>query len=372
MKNPHRIAVVGGGIFGITVAYRLAELGYKIDLFEKNGEILSSASRCNQFRVHRGYHYPRSKPTAMELLGGIKRFEELYGECLSEDFDHYYCIAKKGSLTSPKQFIEFCDELNLEYEFDQPDVIKKNSISLCVKVKESLISYKKLVKFCNENLQKYRVNVIFKKFYPSDIENYDFVIVAAYANQNYLLEKYPEKQVDYQFEVVEKLVLKLPASYKNISAVILDGPFMCIDPFVDTEFHLMGNVEAAIHSRNIGKFPKIPPEIEPLLDKGIIRSPKVTKIKGFLSVAKEFFVGIKNAKYVGSMFTVRTVYPYHEHDDARPTVVERIDDKLISVYSGKIPTCVATADEVVNMLADELGVNPRGMTSDIMSRVNPE
>lgn len=345
------IAVVGGGIFGITVALKLADLGHRINLFEKNGKILSCASFVNQFRMHRGYHYPRSKETAIETKEGFKSFKEFYGECLLENFDHYYCISKRDSLTSPEQFIRFCKELNLEYEVTQPpDVVKKDSISLCVKANECMLSPSKLMKFCKENLKRKRVNVIFKKFHPTDIKNYDLVVVATYANQNYLLKDYPERQVDYQFEVVEKLVLKLPDVYKNLSIVIIDGPFTCIDPFDETGYHLMGNVVTAIYSRNIGKFPKIPPKIKPLLNNGIIKNPEVTRFDEFISAAKEFFVGIENAKHIGSMFTVRTVLPYHEYDDARPTLVERIDDKIISVFSGKIPTCVTAADKVVSIV----------------------
>ena len=48
-----RIAVIGGGIFGVTTAIRLAE-NHSVDLFEKNSDILQSASGINQYRLHRG------------------------------------------------------------------------------------------------------------------------------------------------------------------------------------------------------------------------------------------------------------------------------------------------------------------------------
>ena len=38
------------------------------------------------------------------------------------------------------------------------------------------------------------------------------------------------------------------------------------------------------------------------------------------------------------MFTIRTVLPYRDHDDSRPTIINQIDNKLITVFSGKIPT----------------------------------
>lgn len=346
------VAVVGGGIFGITTALKLAELEHEVDLYEVNGEILSCASMVNQFRMHRGYHYPRSKDTALGTKKGFETFRKFYGECLLEGFNHYYCIAKRKSLTSPEQFIRFCKDLELEYEIvNPPKVVNKDNISLCVKAQECMLSPSKLLRFCKRELTQRQVRVIFDKFTPSQMKDYNFVVNATYANQNYLLEpSYPEKQVDYQFEVVEKLVLKLPAQFKNLSIVIIDGPFTCIDPFDETGHHLMGNVEVAILSRNTGKFPKIPGEIMPLLNKGVISNPPVTRFNDFISAAKEFFVGIEEAKHVGSMFTVRTVYPHHEHDDARPTDITEIGDKIISLFSGKIPTCVSAADKVVNLI----------------------
>ena len=62
-----KIAVIGGGIFGVTTAIRLAK-NHHVDLYEKNSDILQSASGINQYRLHRGYHYPRSNETALSSL----------------------------------------------------------------------------------------------------------------------------------------------------------------------------------------------------------------------------------------------------------------------------------------------------------------
>jgi len=348
-----KIAVVGGGIFGITTALKLAELGHGIDLFEMNGQLLSCASMVNQFRMHRGYHYPRSKETAISAKEGFESFRQFYKQCLLQDFNHYYCIAKEKSLTSPDRFISFCKELGLEYEITEPpEVVKRESISLCVRVKECMLSPSKLLDFCNQSLKKNKVNIYFRKFRPSDTNRYDIVINATYANQNYLLqESYPDKMTDYQFEVVEKLVLKLPVQFKNLSIVIIDGPFTCVDPFDTTGYHLMGNVEVAILSRNIGRYPNIPPNVKPMLNKGIVPNPMITRFNDFVLAAEEFFYEVEKAEHIGSMFTVRTVLPHHEHDDARPTEVEKIGDRLVSVFSGKIPTCVSAADRIIDLIS---------------------
>jgi len=46
----------------------------------------------------------------------------------------------------------------------------------------------------------------------------------------------------------------------------------------------------------------------------------------------------------------RTVLPNKDKDDARPTLVERIDGRKFNLFSGKIGTCVNAAYEVLGEL----------------------
>ena len=84
--------------------------------------------------------------------------------------------------------------------------------------------------------------------------------------------KYLDKKNSYQFELCEKPVIELPKQYKNKSVVIMDGPFMCIDPLGDSGLHVMGNVVHAIHSTNVGKFPEYDSKFDELLNKGIVKN----------------------------------------------------------------------------------------------------
>jgi len=158
---------------------------------------------------------------------------------------------------------------------------------------------------------------------------------------------------EYQFEVCEKPVVKLPNKYKNKSIVIMDGPFMCIDPLGDTGLHVMGNVVHAIHSTNVGKFPKYNSKFDNLLNKGIIKNPSITNIDKFIESAKRFFIDIDKSEHIGSMFTFRTVLPNRDNDDARPTLVEKVTDNLFNVFSGKIGNCVNASKKIVKELKDE-------------------
>src|SRR6185437_2329531 len=68
-----KVAVAGAGIYGATIAIRLAEQGHNVRLFDPLG-ILRGASAINQFRIHSGYHYPRSPETITETLEARAEF----------------------------------------------------------------------------------------------------------------------------------------------------------------------------------------------------------------------------------------------------------------------------------------------------------
>ena len=81
-------------------------------MYEKNSDIISSASAINQYRLHRGYHYPRSKITAYECLRSVKQFNTRFAHSIiNGNTEHYYSIAKENSFINGGQYIKFLDEV---------------------------------------------------------------------------------------------------------------------------------------------------------------------------------------------------------------------------------------------------------------------
>ena len=281
-----RIAIVGAGIFGVSAAWLLAKNGYPVDLFEEKGDILQAASGINQYRLHRGYHYPRSRETVLMSIKGESGFKRAYGgSIMNHDIGHYYCVANENSLSSPEECLKIWDECGLEYEKTDLDIVNNDKIGLSVGVREDLFDPKKLREICWNYLKKHKVNVkLNKRVSMADIEKYNLIIITTYSRNNALLDKFPKAKKEYQYELCEKPILKLPKKFSKKSVVILDGPFMCIDPYSDTEYHAMGNVVHAIHQRTIGKLPEVPRGFEKLLNNGIIKNPPATKIKNFITL----------------------------------------------------------------------------------------
>ena len=50
------------------------------------------------------------------------------------------------------------------------------------------------------------------------------------------------------------------------------------------------------------------------------------------------------------MFTIRVVPPHVEDTDERPTMVRTVNEKIITVFSGKITTCVDAAKDINKLI----------------------
>ncbi len=338
-------------MFGSTVAIALAKAGYRVELFDSNGEILASASGINQYRLHRGYHYPRSMPTALSSRLAEPYFISEYGEALLENTDHYYCIANEGSFVSGKLYLDFCDEAGLEYEQMELPSINKNSVQLVIKVRESIIDPHRLRKIIYQKIESSGIHLRLGATFSSHmVTDFNYVINCTYANLNGIFCDAHDYKEIYQFELCEKPVLRLPTEFANQSIVIMDGPFMCIDPYAETGCHVMGNVVHAIHASNTGHHPIIPDQFKSLLNNGVVKDSPVTNIKQFIESAAYFMPGISKAEHIGSMFTIRTVLPNVESTDERPTLVSRVNEKIINVLSGKLGNSVEVSLEVLGVI----------------------
>jgi len=335
--------VVGGGIFGTTSAVALANNGYQVELHEELEDVMMAASDINQYRLHKGYHYPRSKETAQECLKGLYTFKRKYERSVvNGNIEHYYAISSKESMTTPSQYLEFLDEMDLPYK--KVDPLPNTDITL--KVEEELFDNYGLYEAVRSKLWSSGVEVIKnKKTTKDDFKGYDVVVVATYAKLNQLLEDKKE----YQFEVCEKPVVRLPQEYQGKSIVIMDGPFMCLDPYGQKN-HVLGNVVHAIHETNIGEEPIVSDELKQYLNKGVVEKPKHTNIDKFIETGKRFFKDFHKLKHIGSMYTIRTVQKNRDHDDARPTLVNHEGGNVYSLFSGKIDTCVDSANELIRLL----------------------
>lgn len=342
-----KIAVIGGGIFGCTAALELSRAGFKVTLYEARGDIMQAASGINQYRMHRGYHYPRSPETILSCLSATPLFEAEYRDAIISHLSHYYAIAKEGSKVSGKEYLATLDSHSLPYTIETPSHINPEMVDVVVCADENLYDPAKLREILRERLRKQDVKLILNTHVDvDDLDQFDFVVVATYVHLNTTFKNRTDAHRDYQYEVCEKIVVEIPDSLKGISTVIMDGPFMCFDPLGDTGYAVMGHVEHAIHNRTVGRLADIPEELKEHLDNGIVKNPTTTNFKKFIEESVKYMPALKDARHVGSMYTIRTVLPKVDHTDERPTIVSAIDNRIFTIYSGKIGNSVKAARDV--------------------------
>ena len=68
-----KIAIIGAGFYGCYLAKHLSKK-HEIYIFEKNADLISESGNNNQYRLHQGFHYPRSKKLSSKQKKGIKNF----------------------------------------------------------------------------------------------------------------------------------------------------------------------------------------------------------------------------------------------------------------------------------------------------------
>ncbi len=182
-----------------------------------------------------------------------------------------------------------------------------------------------------------------------NLKKYHKIIVATYFNNNNVLKNLGvkvEKLKPKKYELVEKIIVQLPQTLKNISLVILDGNFLNFDPVVGSKYHYLSVVKPAKIQIRKGLFPNFSNLNRKYLDKKLIKNKSQKNFKEFLKISKKFVPLISKAKYVGSLYTVRCV-DITKNDHIRNNDVRFFKkNKIISIISGKWNTCVTLSKKI--------------------------
>lgn len=369
-KRGSTVAVIGAGFFGAMTALGLAEKGMQVTLFEKSADIMTGASYINQNRIHMGYHYPRSDETAKAAHTHQKAFRKLFDEAVVDDFDHYYCVAGEGSRVTPRDYLDFCVRMGLHYkkEFPRMLTISRDTVDLAIKVPEKIydadtlraLVQKKLAAHENLSLRcstevvgiqkRERAFVISHKNGKSHgIGSYNAVINATYSNINRIVSMAGYRTKEYQYELCEVAVVRVPWK-KKTGCAIMDGPFFGILPFGFSNEYLLYDVEYSVLERSVGKFPEFRCGIS-YYDKKDVRASRFQK---YIAKAARYIKECSGVSHLRSIYVTRIVLPKRDHDDARPSEVIRHGNRFWSIFAGKVSMALPIAEEIAKEVSLEL------------------
>lgn len=345
-----KVAIIGSGFFGVTTALILSKK-HSIDLYEKKNSILNGASRANQMRFHQGYHYPRSIQTLNEVKKFNKSFLDFYGNDVLGTTNNYYAISNINSKTNFQQFIKFLKKNKLYYRITKNQNFS-SLVSKPILSDEKNLNYFKIKKRILTKLKDSKVNLkLNKKFQKKNLENYDKVIIACYDQNNLVLKNLglkPKKK--YKYELVEKIIIKLPKKFKKESFMVLDGKFVSLDPYLGSNYHLLSDVKNSKLEIIENYYPSFKSFKKKFINRGIIKNRKVSKFFSFIKNCQNYLPFLKSAKYIGSFFVVRTLEMNKEKTDERLNQISYINKKVITILSGKWNTSVGLAKKINKML----------------------
>tara|TARA_Y100001963_G_C6751686_1_gene434553 strand:- start:372 stop:1394 length:1023 start_codon:yes stop_codon:yes gene_type:complete len=334
-----KVLVVGGGLFGCSTAIELSKVGMDVTLMEKNNDIMLGASKCNHNRIHFGFHYPRSIETARESLDGLVLFLMKFKNSIVSDFPNYYLIEKNSKVTS-EEYLEFCDKIGINYDFNWPDNMVNNEfIDMSLQVSEPIFDYRIIKEYLENYLVDNGVNLkLNHNFTGSDVDGYDYIVNSSYGNINNVNDILGVPKINIKLQDV--IVPAFNMNHDKIGLTIMDGPFCSIMPkgFRKNTFllyHVKHSIGCQTFDGNIdGKF-----DIDKQIDK-IYRS------------SSKYYPFLNNSNvYRSSYWRTLRALPINDNDERLSEIFYDEDNpRFISILSGKVSSCWSTALKVKDII----------------------
>lgn len=339
-----KVAVAGAGIYGATVAIRLAEQGHSVRLFDPLG-ILRAASAINQYRVHAGYHYPRSLETIQETLEARAEFIRAFEPAIVRNSRHYYAIPKEGSRTSPDLYERVMAEQGLPLKSCRPEWMNFDFIDRCYEVEENIYDPDVLRELIEARIRALGIPFVGEEFTSALRSDFDFVVWATYglgpSRRAFKIAK---------FQVAEKMLIELPPTLQHIALVVVDGPFTAFDPYGSSGRSLFGSAKNTNHWTTTDPDEAVPEPYSGILNQPEFRPVNFTRFEAMRKDCCESVPCAKDAKYIGSRFTIRVVEDAPE-SDRRILYLKESAPREIHIFSGKVVSAVKAARLVCERIA---------------------
>lgn len=356
LKNTFDAIIIGGGFYGAIIAlYLTKHRGLKkVLLIERENVLMSRASYNNQARVHNGYHYPRSFTTAFRSRVNLPRFVADFPDAVKTDFTKLYAIARRNSKVTARQFERFCREIGASIELAAPSLqalFNSHFIERVFMVEEYAFDTAKMANWAKTELQREGVHVRLEtrakqlstsqdrliktiiKFQQDKEEEVTsrFVFNCTYSGLNQISGNFTGTHTRLKHEITEMALLELPSSLLGLGITLMDGPFFSLMPFPARSLHTLSHVRYTPHLAW-----QDDPTIDPY--QKLAQYSRQTRVDRMIRDVGRYLPEVRKAKYVDSLFEVKTVLLKNESDDGRPILFEKHTELpgYYSILGGKI------------------------------------
>jgi len=128
---------------------------------------------------------------------------------------------------------------------------------------------------------------------------------------------------------------------------ILDGKFLCMDPYMGTKYHLLSHVKYSkikILKSTYNIFSK---KYEKYLKSEHVKNVKISQFNKIIYDGIKYLPFLKKAKYISSFYLVRTLNINSMKDDDRTNQMIKISPKVRTILSGKWNTAVSLSKNIL-------------------------
>jgi hypothetical protein len=306
---------------------------------------MRAASAINQYRVHAGYHYPRSPETIQETQEARAEFIRAFEPAIVRNSNHYYAIPKQDSRTPPDVYEKVMQDHSLPLKLCRPSWMNFGFIDRCYEAAEHIYDPDVLRELVESRIQALSIPLEQKEFNAKMRSDYDFVVWATYGLG-------PSRRVFKiaKFQVAEKMLIELPMPLQHVALVVVDGPFTAFDPYGSSKRSLFGSAKNTNHWTTTDPDEPVPQPYAAILNEPEFRPVPFTRFGAMREDCCESVPGAKDAVYLGSRFTIRVVEDNPEHDRRILHILE-IAPGEIHIFSGKVVSAVKAARLVCERIA---------------------
>lgn len=342
MNEKEKVLVVGGGVFGLYLAWFLTQLNYKVLLFEAESDFMAHASFHNQARVHRGYHYPRSVLTALRSRETFERFVAEFPDSVYRDFDKYYLIGKHLGKVSSSQFYNFFRRIGCPITRADGkifDLVNKNYISDCFLTKEfafdsTCLKHQLLDRlastgaelFLNHKAIKVQRGEGRELLLTVEDKNKEIKMFSAqnifnctYSGLNLIPFASRLSVIPLKHELTEMVLVNVPEEISHMGITVMCGPFFSVMPFPAVRDNGVP-VHSFSHVRYTPHYEWY--DSKDTLGYAHLKDQQNSAWTYMLKDASRYMPILENCKFKRSLWEIKTVLPRSEVDDSRPILAK--------------------------------------------------
>jgi len=326
-----KIRIIGAGFYGCHVGLTLLRDGHDVHIYEIKDSIFKGASGCIPARIHKGFHYPRSKKTRDACQAHAREFEEFYAPFIRKIPTNIYAIAANKSLVDFEQYVH---TLKPEVPFE---VIKKPSDYGLANVEGAILTE-----------ERHIVTDDVREFYRKELEGritfgakpkavddpaYDVTIDATFC-------AYDSRPIDRY----EPCVVGLLEGSVDTAVTIMDGPFGSVYPWNPSR-HLLSLSSARFtpYSKACKTW-----EAANLILSQLSTSDKERRVRAMYDDVAHYYPPLRNYNIVNILHSIRAM-PL-SGADTRLIDIVRVGETGIRIRAGKIDAVVEATQRIREMI----------------------